>query len=95
MPCALVVLGPIWVLLGIARTDWYLCSFLFSSWISSSFSDKRFSRSLILSSFSMRILAKSSSRSLIVLAKLSSSHTIPGHKKKKKEEAFLEGACCW
>lgn len=64
MPCALRVLGPISWALG--STDWHLCSFLFSSWISSSLSASRLSKSRILSSFSSRILAKSSSRSLML-----------------------------
>lgn len=63
MPCALRVLGPISWALG--RTDWHLCNFLFSSWISSSRSASRLSKSRILSSFSSRILAKSSSKSLM------------------------------
>lgn len=64
MPCALRVRGPISCALG--RTDWHLCSFLFSSWISSSRSASRRSKSRILSSLSNRILVKSSSRSLML-----------------------------
>ena len=66
MPCALRVRGPRSWALG--NTDWHLCNFLFNSWISSSLSASRLSRSRILSSFSNKILAKSSSRSLIVLS---------------------------
>lgn len=68
MPCALRVLGPISWALG--STDWHLCNFLFSSWISSSLSASLLSRSRILSSFSSRILAKSSSRSLMLKSAL-------------------------
>lgn len=64
MPCALRVRGPISCALG--RTDWHLCSFLFNSWISSSRSASLLSRSRILSSFSSKILVKSSSRSLML-----------------------------
>lgn len=71
MPCALRVRGPISCALG--RTDWHLCSFLFSSWISSSRSASRRSKSRILSSFSSRILAKSSSSSLMLKSALNFS----------------------
>ena len=68
MPCALRVRGPISCALG--RTDWHLCNFLFSSWISPSRSASRFSNSFILSSLSRSIFAKSSSRSLMLKSAL-------------------------
>ena len=64
IPCARRVRGPMICALG--KTDWHLCSFLLSSWISSSLSSKRLSKSRILSSFNIKIFAKSSSRSLIM-----------------------------
>lgn len=65
IPWARLVLGPmIWAL---GSTDWHLCSFLFSSWISSSFSTRRLSMSFILSSFSTRSLVNSPCRSLIFI----------------------------
>lgn len=82
MPCALRVLGPISWALG--KTDWHLCSFLFSSWISSSLSARRLSKSRILSSLSSRILAKSSSRSLMSNSALNFSRLFRVVRRKKK-----------
>ncbi|KYO42377.1 hypothetical protein Y1Q_0022228 [Alligator mississippiensis] len=60
--------------LGTGSTDWHLCSLRFSSWISSSLSDRRCSSSRILSSFSSSSLAKSPSSSLMVPGCSSAAH---------------------
>lgn len=91
IPCALRVLGPISWALG--STDWHLCSFLFSSWISSSLSASRLSKSRIRSSFSSRILAKSSSRSLMSVSALKLCNPDPN--KHNQVHPWHSHRLCW
>lgn len=62
MPGARLVLGPI----ALGSTDWYLCSFLFSSLTSRSLAESSLSISIILSSLTRNILARSSCNLLML-----------------------------